>query len=142
MPEGSALTMNTDVETSGPEPSQVEVDNARSFQRLKWAYSAALIVLAVLSITTRLVVERERMQHADDAQLIDMAGRQRMLSQRIAKNLLLLETSALGSPAQGGGNPSGLSRRRCTSASHAACRDSASSSVSLSIRIRSAGGIQ
>ncbi len=53
-------------------------------QRLRRAYIAALIALALVSIAGHIALERFISRLASDATLINVAGRQRMLSQRIA----------------------------------------------------------
>lgn len=54
-----------------------------------------LLSIAVISLVTQVIVQAALFQQVDDARVINIAGRQRMLSQRVAKAALALE----GNPA-------------------------------------------
>ncbi len=60
-------------------------------------YASALVLIAVLAIATQGLVQHSLSAQADDAREINLAGRQRMLSQRIAKHAL--ETRVAPDPA-------------------------------------------
>ena len=61
---------------------------------LRTRYVAALAAIAFLSILGQFVVQWMLTIQADDSAVINLAGRQRMLSQRIVKTALLLERAA------------------------------------------------
>ncbi|MEM7676592.1 MAG: type IV pili methyl-accepting chemotaxis transducer N-terminal domain-containing protein [Myxococcota bacterium] len=52
---------------------------------LTWRYVVSLVVIALLSFTGQVVVQIYLRQNENDARIINLAGRQRMLSQRLAK---------------------------------------------------------
>jgi diguanylate cyclase (GGDEF)-like protein len=58
-------------------------------------YIAALSMVAVMSVASHVVLDRTLVDHAGAASVINVSGRQRMLSQRIAS---LAAQSALGDP--------------------------------------------
>jgi two-component system, LuxR family, sensor kinase FixL len=62
-------------------------------RRLHRRYLGALIVVAFLAILNQLLVQPPLLHLATDAPVINVAGRQRMLSQRLAKAALALEIS-------------------------------------------------
>ncbi len=57
---------------------------------LRIRYIAALSLIAVLTVAGQIVVQFALTRQADDAEIVNVAGRQRMLSQKIAKEALLL----------------------------------------------------
>jgi signal transduction histidine kinase len=63
-------------------------------RRLTRFYVIALTVIAVLSISGLLFIRRTISNHYDDSRVVNVAGRQRMLSQRLTK-LALLRTTGL-----------------------------------------------
>lgn len=63
-------------------------------RRLTQFYILALTVIAVLSISGLLFIRRTISNHYDDSRVVNVAGRQRMLSQRLTK-LALLRTAGL-----------------------------------------------
>ncbi|RRB00895.1 ATP-binding protein [Larkinella rosea] len=63
-------------------------------QRLTRFYMLALTVIAVLSITGLLFIRRTLSDHNNDGRVVNVAGRQRMLSQRLTK-LALLRTEGI-----------------------------------------------
>ncbi|MFK8183751.1 MAG: methyl-accepting chemotaxis protein [Phormidesmis sp.] len=54
-------------------------------RRLAKLYAATILTIATLSITGQVITQKALHTQAKDAQLINIAGRQRMLSQKIAK---------------------------------------------------------
>ena len=63
-------------------------------RRLTRFYVMALTVIAVLSISGLLSIRRTISNHYDDSRVVNVAGRQRMLSQRLTK-LAVLRTTGL-----------------------------------------------
>ena len=63
-------------------------------RRLTRFYVIALAVVAVLSLSGLLFIKHTLSNHYDDSRVVNVAGRQRMLSQRLTK-LALLRTSGL-----------------------------------------------
>lgn len=56
--------------------------------RLTWLYVAALTSVALLSLTGQLLVQRSLHRQSGDSTVVNIAGRQRMLSQRLTKAVL------------------------------------------------------
>lgn len=63
--------------------------NAR---RLTWLYILALSVVAALSILGQVLVQHQLSRQANDSHVVNIAGRQRMLSQKLIKTALQLST--------------------------------------------------
>ncbi|GAB3994928.1 hypothetical protein GCM10028807_33750 [Spirosoma daeguense] len=61
-------------------------------RRLTRFYILALTVIAVLSVSGLLFIRRTISTHYDDSRIVNVAGRQRMLSQRLTKLALLRST--------------------------------------------------
>lgn len=59
-------------------------------QRLTRLYMVALIVVALLSLFGQVQIQRSLNESSDDAHVVNLAGRQRMLSQRLCKMAILL----------------------------------------------------
>ena len=55
-------------------------------------YIFALSLVAMLSIIGQILIQHSLKEGATDAYIVNMAGRQRMLSQKICKNVVLLES--------------------------------------------------
>ncbi len=68
--------------------SPVTVPFDRRTSRLTWLYVAALTAVAALSITGQLLVQRSLQQQRGDSTIVNIAGRQRMLSQKLTKAAL------------------------------------------------------
>ncbi|GAB3318959.1 hypothetical protein GCM10027299_11100 [Larkinella ripae] len=66
-------------------------------RRLTRFYVLALTVVAVLSLSGLLFIRRTLSEHYDDSRVVNVAGRQRMLSQRLTK-LALLRTTEFSIP--------------------------------------------
>ena len=60
----------------------------RRTSRLTWLYVAALTAVAALSITGQVLVQRALQQQRGDSTIVNIAGRQRMLSQKLTKAAL------------------------------------------------------
>ncbi|WP_425619254.1 ATP-binding protein [Anatilimnocola sp. NA78] len=56
--------------------------------RLRWLYIAALSAVALLSISGQVLVQRSLRQQQSDSTIVNLAGRQRMLSQKLTKAAL------------------------------------------------------
>jgi nitrate/nitrite-specific signal transduction histidine kinase len=63
----------------------------RQIRRLTLLYITALSTVALLSIIGQIVIQSALQQQSSDALVINLAGRQRMLSQRLSKAALALE---------------------------------------------------
>ncbi|MEL7484774.1 MAG: type IV pili methyl-accepting chemotaxis transducer N-terminal domain-containing protein, partial [Planctomycetota bacterium] len=84
--------MPTDAPTTRDRDAETREDAAA--RRLRWAYTTGLCIIAGLATTKAIVSSAilERARH--DAAVINVAGRQRMLSQKIAKAALRYEHAA------------------------------------------------
>lgn len=60
-------------------------------RRLTLLYVSALVSIAAMAIVGQVLVQTTLAQQKHDAHVVNIAGRQRMLSQRLAKNVLALE---------------------------------------------------
>ena len=65
-----------------------------AWDRLTVRYVAALSAVALLLILSQALVQRVLMQQSSDARVINLAGRQRMLSQKLSKAALAFESTA------------------------------------------------
>lgn len=63
-------------------------------QRLTRLYMVALFVVALLSLFGQMLIQRSLNESSDDAHVVNLAGRQRMLSQRLCKMSILLINKA------------------------------------------------
>lgn len=79
--------MSDKLPTESPPPPRAPLGEAR---RLTLLYIAALSTVAVLSIGAQWLVQRQLSTGEGDSRVINIAGRQRMLSQRLSKAALLL----------------------------------------------------
>src|SRR5690242_16634385 len=61
-------------------------------RRLTIFYICALCSVALLAILGQVIIQMSIQQQTNDAFIINIAGRQRMLSQKISKDALILET--------------------------------------------------
>jgi nitrate/nitrite-specific signal transduction histidine kinase len=61
-------------------------------RRLTIFYICALCSVALLSILGQVIIQVSIQQQTSDALVVNIAGRQRMLSQKISKDVLILET--------------------------------------------------
>ncbi len=77
-----------------PAPSEL----TRQAERLTWLYVLALSAVACLSILGQLLVQWSLDRQRSDSTVVNLAGRQRMLSQRLTKAALAADR--VGSPEQ------------------------------------------
>lgn len=68
----------------------IERSGSRTFKYFNIMYAIALSAVAIVTIGSYLLVQQIIVEQQDDASLVNLAGRQRMLSQQISKNALLL----------------------------------------------------
>ncbi|MGB8601227.1 MAG: response regulator [Rhizomicrobium sp.] len=61
--------------------------------KIKWIYALALTLVALMLISSSLLMQNAIRQDRGDARIINMSGRQRMLSQRLTKDVLALSTT-------------------------------------------------
>ncbi len=61
-----------------------------TFNRLRRLYIIALGAIAISLITSQILIRRYLADQEDDSRLVNVAGRQRMLSQKLSKEVLLL----------------------------------------------------
>ena len=78
--------------------SATDATDRRLLERLRRAYLLALSLVAVAIAVEYFVAERTRESQRGDAEVINVAGRQRMLSQRIVKLSLLRAGDSLQAP--------------------------------------------
>lgn len=62
-------------------------------QRLTRLYLVALTVVAMLSLFGQVLIQQSLNESTDDAHVVNLAGRQRMLSQRLCKMAILITNS-------------------------------------------------
>ncbi len=75
-----------------PRVAQPLHTSAQLHHHLTRHYIAALLTLAVIAIASQILVQFQLAQQAADARVINIAGKQRMLSQRISKDVLALSS--------------------------------------------------
>lgn len=68
----------------------LELNKAFDFKKLKLRYVFALITIAVTVILSQFLVQYNINTQLNDSRLINISGKQRMLSQKIAKDILIL----------------------------------------------------
>jgi hypothetical protein len=61
--------------------------------RLRWLYIAALSGVALLSLAGQILVQTALSQQSSDSRVINVSGRQRMLSQRLCKSALAISAN-------------------------------------------------
>jgi nitrate/nitrite-specific signal transduction histidine kinase len=62
----------------------------RKFLGFTWLYALALAWVALLAIAGQVLVQVSLARHDSDAHLVNIAGRQRMLSQKLTKSVLAI----------------------------------------------------
>src|SRR6187549_567224 len=65
-----------------------------SLRSLKGRYFIFIGSILILIIASQIIIQYDLSQKTEDARLINVAGRQRMLSQRISKVILFIKTEA------------------------------------------------
>lgn len=75
------------------QPNAEQLDSA-TFSRLRRLYVLALGAIALAIVSGQLLIQDHLRKQTDDSRVVNVAGRQRMLSQRITKQVLLLNTDA------------------------------------------------
>ena len=73
--------------------SNETIDSA-TFSRLRRLYVLALGAIALAIVSGQLLIQDHLRKQTDDSRVVNVAGRQRMLSQRITKQVLLLAAGA------------------------------------------------
>jgi signal transduction histidine kinase/CheY-like chemotaxis protein len=86
--DGGSFNMS-ELNSKSPEPSLPP--NETVITKLKVLYFAALCLIAAVIITSSLLLQHAISESAGDSRVINLAGRQRMLSQRLAKDVLALK---------------------------------------------------
>lgn len=81
--------MSTIIKASVAVPEEASV---RMYRHLTRHYIAALVTLAIIAIASQILVQYQLARQAADSRVINIAGRQRMLSQRISKDTLALSS--------------------------------------------------
>jgi signal transduction histidine kinase/DNA-binding response OmpR family regulator/HPt (histidine-containing phosphotransfer) domain-containing protein len=64
-----------------------------NIQRVKWIYALALAFVALTLFASSLIMQRAINEEKSDARVVNLSGRQRMLSQRLVKCVLALAQS-------------------------------------------------
>lgn len=84
----------TRIEETQDSPRSIDFSKEmRSTRRLTLLYIAALSMVALLSITGQIFVQFALNVQSSDSRIINIAGRQRMLSQRLSKTALVIGTA-------------------------------------------------
>ncbi|OYX84043.1 MAG: histidine kinase [Flavobacteriales bacterium 32-34-25] len=63
-----------------------------NFKKLKQMYLFALITIAITILLSQLLIQHNISSQLNDSRLINISGRQRMLSQKLAKEILILNS--------------------------------------------------
>ncbi|MEO0337808.1 MAG: type IV pili methyl-accepting chemotaxis transducer N-terminal domain-containing protein [Bacteroidota bacterium] len=66
-----------------------------TFRRLTRLYIIALSAIALSIIISQILIQRHLLSQVSDSRVVNVAGRQRMLSQKLVKEALLLSTASL-----------------------------------------------
>ena len=73
-----------------PKKSNINSIGDLTFYRLRRLYWLALTLIALSAIGSQLLIQYYLQHQLGDAKVINIAGRQRMLSQKLTKEILLL----------------------------------------------------
>ncbi|KDN56163.1 sensor histidine kinase [Flavobacterium seoulense] len=65
-----------------------------NFKKLKQMYLFALITIAITILLSQLLIQHNINSQLNDSKLINISGKQRMLSQKLAKEILILNSDA------------------------------------------------
>ncbi|MCE7042668.1 PAS domain S-box protein [Dyadobacter sp. CY312] len=74
------------------EPVQIETQERKTFLYFTWLYASALLIVAVISILSQILIQRYLTDQRDDSHIINYAGRLRTYSQTLSKTALLIES--------------------------------------------------
>src|SRR5688572_19784705 len=74
-----------------PQPDPSATIQRSRFSRLGTLYVLALSVIATVAITGQALIQSHLQAQRSDSRVVNVAGKQRMLSQKITKTLLYLE---------------------------------------------------
>lgn len=72
-------------------PAAVHKETAKAPRALRLRYIAALLAVGAVAIVSQLLVQQWLVESEADSRVINVAGRQRMLSEHIVKNVLIIE---------------------------------------------------
>lgn len=64
-----------------------------TFLKFRKLYILALVLIAVTIVISQILIQKHLDSQLNDSKIVNIAGRQRMLSQRLIKNVLLLQSS-------------------------------------------------
>ena len=64
-----------------------------NFKKLKQMYLFALMTIAITILLSQLLIQHNISSQLNDSRLINVSGRQRMFSQKLAKEILILNDS-------------------------------------------------
>ena len=64
-----------------------------TFLKFRRFYILALVLIAVTIVISQILIQKHLDTQLNDSKIVNIAGRQRMLSQRLVKNVLLLQSS-------------------------------------------------
>lgn len=73
-------------------PVSANILNTQGIKNIKFAYQSALIILAILATLSCSFLVLNISKQQQNATIVNVSGRQRMLSQNISKTILLLHT--------------------------------------------------
>ncbi|MEY2868111.1 MAG: hypothetical protein RIR01_529 [Bacteroidota bacterium] len=68
-----------------------------NFRKLKQMYIFALITIAITILLSQLLIQHNISSQLNDSRLINISGKQRMLSQKLSKEILILNSSLIDS---------------------------------------------
>ncbi|TKT89292.1 ATP-binding protein [Dyadobacter frigoris] len=74
------------------EPVKDETQERKTFLYFTWLYVSALLIVAVISILSQILIQRYLTAQRDDSHIINYAGRLRTYSQTLSKTALLIES--------------------------------------------------
>lgn len=77
------------------ETSKNNVLDTRIFLKLRRLYLFAFLAIAVIIIISQVLIQQHVSTQINDSRVINIAGRQRMLSQKLTKEILLLKENSL-----------------------------------------------
>ena len=88
------LSSSSSIPSSNPRAGAKTKDEKSLTRKLTVLYTTALGAIALLLLTGYIVVERSIARQTSDSHVINLAGRQRMLSQQLSKQALLSHSAA------------------------------------------------